>query len=79
MQQDSNQPEGVADVGTGEGINVSPNEVLGNLRELCAVMLGDLMHRVCVVEAALAKCQTEKADALDRLATANARLASRAS
>jgi hypothetical protein len=79
--QDSSQPASAAaaEPDTGDGISVSPNDVILNMRQLNGELIGDLMHRLCVMEAALSKCQAEKADALDRLATANARLARKAS
>lgn len=81
--EDEQKPQTSGGVATmarpNSGISVSPSDVLKNMQQLYAQMIGDLTYEVCVRQAALEKSEVEKADALDRLATANARLARRAS
>lgn len=82
MEDEQKPPTGggVATMGRpNDGISVSPNDVIANMQQLYAEMFGDLTHKVCLLDAALMKSQAENADLKDRLATANARLARRAS
>lgn len=77
--QPNNGPVAVATAEqVGDGIKVSPNDVIANMQQLYAEMFGDLTHKVCLLDAALMKSQDQVKDLADRLATANARLARRA-